>query len=107
MRFLESYSASLFESFSNNQRKANTEKFYLLMNVKRPATIKISEHTISNSYWENLLCVKIDSQLNFNNHLETIIKTTSQKVHVLVRITPLYVYFKKKVINKCFFRGSV
>ena len=73
MRFLESYSASLFEWFSNNQRKANTEKFYLLMNGKRPATIKISEHTISNSYCENLLCVKIDSQLNFDNHLETII----------------------------------
>ena len=34
---LESCSASLFEWFSNNQ-----------MNLNRPATIKIGEHTISN-----------------------------------------------------------
>ena len=53
--------------------------------------MKIDGHTISNSYCEKLLGVKIDSQLNFNNHLETIIKKTSQKVHGLARITP-YIY---------------
>ena len=58
-----------------------------LMNVNRPATIKIREHTISNSYCEKLLGVKIDSQLKSNNHLETIIKKASQKVLVLARIT--------------------
>ena len=44
------------------------------MNVNRPATITTGEHTIVNSYYEKLLGVKIDSQLNFSNHLETIIK---------------------------------
>ena len=47
---LESCSASLFEWFSNNQMKENPEKCHLLMNVNRPATIKIGEHAISNSY---------------------------------------------------------
>ena len=47
---LESCSTSLFEWFSNNQMKANPEKCHLLMNVNRPATIKIGEHAISNSY---------------------------------------------------------
>ena len=74
---LESCSASLFQWFSNNQMKANHEKCHLLMNVNRPATIKIGEQTISNSYCEKLLGVKIDSQLKFNNHLETIIKKAS------------------------------
>ena len=74
---LESCSASLFQWFSNNQMKANPEKCHLSMNVNRPATIKIGEHTISNSYCEKLLGVKIDSQLKFNNHLETIIKKAS------------------------------
>ena len=69
--------------------KANPEKCHLLINVNRPATIKIGEHTISNSYYEKLFGAKIDSQLNFNNHRETIIKKASQNVNVLVRVRPL------------------
>ena len=61
----------------------------------RPATIRICEHIISNSYCEKLLGVKIDTQLNFNNHLETIIKKASHKVHVLARIT-LYMRVPKE-----------
>ena len=66
--------------------KANPEKFHLLMNVNRPATIKIGEQAISNSYCEKLF-IDIDSQLKFNNDLETIIKKASEKVHVLARTT--------------------
>ena len=77
--------------------KANPEKFYLLMNVNRPATIKIDEHNISNSYCEKLLGVIIDSQLKFNNHLETIVKKPSQKVRVLTRITPYMCISKIKL----------
>ena len=58
---LENCSASLFQWFSNNQIKAKPEKSHLLMTVNSPATIKIGEHTISNSYFEKLLGVKIDS----------------------------------------------
>ena len=55
--------------------KTNPEKYNLLMNFNRSATMKIGEHTISNSYCEQLLGVK--NQLNFNKHLETIIKKAS------------------------------
>ena len=58
---LEGCSASLFEWFLNNQMKANPEKCHILINVNRPATIKIGEHTISNSYCDKLLGVTIDS----------------------------------------------
>ena len=54
----ESCSASLFEWLSNNQMKTSPEKCDLLMNVNRPATIKIGEHTISNSYCEKMLVLK-------------------------------------------------
>ena len=66
--------------------KTNPEKCHLLMNVNRPATIKIGEQAISNSYCEKLF-IDIDSQLKFNNDLETIIKKASEKVHVLARTT--------------------
>ena len=81
--------------------KANPEKCHLLMNVNRPATIKLGEHTISNSYCEKLLGAQIDSQLSFNNHLETIIKKASQKVHVLARIMP-YICRRKLLMNAFF-----
>ena len=68
--------------------KTNPEKCHLLMNVNRPATIKIGEQAISNSYCEKLFIdIDIDSQLKFNNDLETIIKKASEKVHVLARAT--------------------
>ena len=79
---LESGSASLFEWFSNNDMKANPKNCHLLMNMNRPAIIKTGKQTISNSYCEKLFGAKIDSQLNFNNHLETIIKKAGQNTHV-------------------------
>ena len=103
---LENFSASLFEWFSNNQMNANPEKCHQLINVNRPATIKIGEDTISKSYCEKLLGVKTDSQLSFNNHLETIIKRASQKVHVLARIALYMCISKSKLLMNVFFKGQ-
>ena len=103
---LGSCSASLFERFSNNQMKANPEKCHIIMNVNRPHTIKISGHTISNSYCEKLLGVKIDSQVNFNNHFETIIIKASHKVHDLARITPYMCILKRKLLMNAFFKAQ-
>ena len=72
--------------------KATPEKCHLSINVNRPATIKICQYTISNSYCGKLLGVKIDSQLNFNNHLETIIKKASQTVHVWLELHLICVF---------------
>ena len=75
------------------------------MNVNRPATIKIGDHTTSNSYCEKLLSVKINSQLNFNNHFETS-KKARQKVHVLARITPYSYILKRKLLLNAFFKAQ-
>ena len=83
--------------------QANPEKCHLLMSVNRPATITIGEHTISNSYWEKWFGVKIDGRLNYNNHLETIIKKPSQKVYALARIAPYML--KKTLLMNAFFKS--
>ena len=103
---LENCSASFFEWSSNNQMKANPEKCHLLMNVNKPDTIKIGQHTISNSYCEKRLGIKIDNRLKFNNHLETIIKKASQNVHVLARITPYMCISKRKFLMNAFFKAQ-
>ena len=102
----ESYSASLFEWFSNNQTNANPDICHLLMNLNRSTTIKIGEHTISNSHCEKLVGVKIVSQLSFNNNLKTITKKCRQKVHVLARITPCLCISKRKLLINGFFKAQ-
>ena len=73
------------------------------MTVNSPATIKIGEHTISNRYFEKLLGVKIDSQIN---DFETIIKKASQKVHVLARVRPYTCISKRNLQINVFFKAQ-
>ena len=51
----------LFKWFSDNQLKANTSKYHL--------TIRIGSTEIENSEYEKLLGIKVDTKLNFNEHL--------------------------------------
>ena len=76
--------------------KANPEKCHLVMNVNTSVTIIKGEHTISNSYFEKQLGVKIDSPLN---------STTEGTCYGYNYI--IYVHFKKKVTSKCFFKNSI
>ena len=76
-------SATLFEWFSNEQMKACPEKYHLLMNVNKPATIKIGEQTVSKSvivnkllWWKKYLVLK--SIINLN--LTIIVKRLSKKL---------------------------
>ena len=47
--------------------------------------------------------MNIDSKLNFNSHLNMILKRASQKTHVLARITPYMNFNKKKLLMSSFF----
>ena len=60
---------------------------------------------MSNRYCEKLLSVKINSQLNFTNHLETVPKKASQKVHALARIMPCMCISKRKLFMNTFFKA--
>ena len=57
--------------------KANIRKCHLLVN-KRDEVTKITE--IKNSEYEKLLGIKVDTKLNFNEHLNYIISKASRKV---------------------------
>ena len=53
--------------------KANPDKYYLLINnTKEGFQIKISNETVSNSKYEKLLGVKVDHELNFNEHVSSL-----------------------------------
>ena len=63
---------------------------------------KIGERTISNSF-RKLLRVQINSQRNFNNYLETIIKISM--IHVLARTRPHVCISKRKLLINAFFKS--
>ena len=92
----------LFEWRNNNYMKVNTGKTHLLFpgNSRAPATI-------DNSYIESedekvLLVTTIDSNLTFENHINSICKKASQKLNALARIAPYMNIQKRRTIMKSF-----
>ena len=83
---LEQSSTILFEWLNNNYLKANTGKSHLLLSGNSRAMT-----TIDNSYIESedekvLLGITTDSNLTFENHINSICKKASQKLNALARI---------------------
>ena len=59
---------------------------YLLVTTDKPVSIRIKDNIITSSQKENLLFIKLDSTLSFENHLTNLWKKASQKVYALVRV---------------------
>ena len=59
--------------------------------------LKIGNINIENSACEKLLGVKVDNKLNFNEHLDRIIKKASRKVSTLSRIFPFMDLTKRRL----------
>ena len=67
---LENAAETLLQWFRNNRMKGNPEKYHLLINnSKENFQIQIGNETITNSKYEKLLGLKIDPELNFNEHV--------------------------------------
>ena len=80
--------------------KANSDKCHLIKQscVNR----KIRNINIENSTCEKLLGIKVDNKLNFNEHLDGIIKKASRKVSALSRIFPFMDLTKRRFLMNSF-----
>ena len=56
-------------------------KCHLFRSATASIAIKIKDKEILNSESGKLLGVTIDNKLNFNNHLQKILKKDNQKIH--------------------------
>ena len=65
---------------------ANADKCHLLVTRDTGVTTKIGELDVKSSREEKLLGVKIDSKLFFENHVSSLCKKASQKLHPLVKV---------------------
>ena len=69
--------------------------------------MKLENIEIENSNCERLLGVKIDSKLNFKEHLDEIIKKASRKFIALSCITPYMDIAKRRLLMNSFSRHSL
>ena len=61
---------------------------------------------IKNTNCEKLLGIKVDSRLNFNEHLDGIIKKASCKIKALSRIIPFTNISKRRILMNSFFNSQ-
>ena len=102
MKRLETVSVNLFKWFADNQMKANQNKCNLTVSKNENISMHIGPFEIKNSNCKKLLGIKVDSMLNFNEHLDGIIQKASRKINVLSRITPLMNISKRYILMKSF-----
>ena len=93
--------------FLDNRIKANSNKCHLITSKKSRMNLKIGSINIENSACEKLLRVKVDSKLNFNEHLDGIIKKANGKVNALFRIFPFMDFTKRRFLMNSFFTSQL
>ena len=99
---LEACTNNLFKWFHKNHMKANADKCHLSVTTKTAVSANIEEFVISNSNKEKLLGINIDTKLSFENHVSSLCKKVSQKLHALARIINYMDLSKCKCLMKAF-----
>ena len=83
--------------------KTNVSKCSFLLNKKGEITIRIGDTEIKNSKYEKLLGIKVNTKLNFNEHLNDIISKTNPKVNTLSTVMRyMNLSRKKKQVSSLF-----
>ena len=78
------------------------QKFHFFLTPDKNSSISIKNTTIPSSKCETLLRVKIDSELNFEQHILILCRKTNQKVYALNRIANYMSFDKKRNVMKAF-----
>ena len=94
---LEKTAKILFQLFSDNQMKANPDKYLFFCSSKRENSLTI-ENQIKNSKFEKLLNIRLDSKLIFYSHILNICQKTGETLNAISRKTP-YMDFAKKALT--------
>ena len=94
--------------FQDNYLKMNEDKCHLLITNQNDSciSVNIGNETISNRNSEKLLGITIDNNLNFTEHISTICKKVSLKLHALARISKLMSTEKLRTIMKAFIESQ-
>ena len=99
---LQSLAFRLFKWFESNHMKANPGKSNILLSNKKTEKVKINDVVLNSSVEEKLLGITLDSELKYEKHITDVCNKTSQKIHVLSRITSYMSLNKRRLLMKTF-----
>ena len=91
----------LFQWFSANHLVANAEKCHLTSS-KKTNNIAISNINVSSEQKVTLLGINLESRLNFDYDLNTLLNKANKKCHALVRVCNYMNTNKRRVLMKAF-----
>ena len=86
--------------------KANPGKCHILLSKKDPHDIFIADTQITNTSYEKLLGINIDSELKFDKHVSEICDKVSQKINALSRISNYMSLPKRRIVMKTFIESQ-
>ena len=94
--------------FHNNEMKSNDDKCHLIIANKENEfiKIKIGSEVIQSSESVDLLGITIDKNLNFTDHVTSLIKKGNQKLYALARISKYLSKDKVKIIMRTFIHSQ-
>ena len=92
----------LLDWLRTNEMRQNEDKSHLLVINQENVSVTLGNEDISCSSTVDLLGIKIDNKLNFNEHVSKLCKKGNQKLHALASISKYMNKDKLKVIMKAF-----
>ena len=92
----------IFNWFEYNNLKANASKCRFFLSPYQHTLININGSVITRSNSEKLLGITIDSDFTFEEHINTLCRKASQKLHALSRISQYLSQHKKRILFKTF-----
>ena len=103
LEILQRETSIILDWLKINEMKSNDDKCHLLVvNHEEELSVKLGDELIDSSPSVDLLGVKIDNKLNFNEHVLKLCKKGNQKLHALARISKFLNKDKLKIIMKTF-----
>ena len=99
---LEGETNILIDWFRINEMKPNEDKCHLLVINQENISVNLGNENIPCSSTVDLLGIKIDYKLNFNEHVSKLCKKGNQKLHALARVSKYMSKDKLRLIMRAF-----
>ena len=112
LKTLESETSTVLNWFQINEMKSNSSKCHLIVSNNDTRSYASSSYIyLENEFLENensvkLLGVEIDEDLNFQMHVNSLLKKGNQKLHGLMRISKFLSEDKLRIIMKTFIESQ-
>ena len=102
IKALEKNIDKLFDWFSDNFLKANSDKCHLLMNTDENVALKIKNETITNSCNEKMLGILFNNKFDCDEHVTSLCREDSQALNALARVAQYMNLAQRSLIMNAF-----